>query len=119
MADYKPLTLSDLRQQLAWCARPDFFSRCFHWIVGWFAGWQHRDLRPGLEEQKILDRQIGIIDAMTTEERATPELISYARQYRIAAGSGTRPSEVRQLLETYWQMKRALGEWQFRRDNET
>jgi signal recognition particle GTPase len=38
---------------------------------------------------------------MTTEERRKPDLINGSRKTRIAAGSGTSPSEVNLLLKQF------------------
>lgn len=101
-----PQTMGELRQRLARGANPDFVSRGFLWIFSWFGGPEARAMWKSLPEaRKHFARLIGIIDAMTPTERATPELISFARQYRIARGSGVRPSEVRGLLQTYYELK--------------
>jgi len=46
-----------------------------------------------------------IIDSMTPEERANPDIINRSRIERIAKGSGTKPEEVKELLKAYRQMK--------------
>lgn len=46
-----------------------------------------------------------IINSMTKEERAHPEIINPSRKCRIAAGSGTEVSQVNRLLKQHRQMK--------------
>ncbi len=58
---------------------------------------------------KDADRQIrrveGIINAMTPQERARPELIKASRKRRIAAGSGVPVQEVNRMLNQFEQMQ--------------
>ncbi|MEM5871417.1 MAG: signal recognition particle receptor subunit alpha [Candidatus Aenigmatarchaeota archaeon] len=49
-----------------------------------------------------------IIDSMTKEERENPEIIKQSRIQRIAKGSGTSPSDVKELLKAYEQVKKLL-----------
>jgi signal recognition particle subunit SRP54 len=54
-----------------------------------------------------------IILSMTLEERRNPDMISGSRKRRIAAGSGTTPQDVNQLLTSFKQsqkmMKQVMG----------
>jgi len=45
------------------------------------------------------------MQSMTPEERAHPEIIKGSRRRRIAAGSGTSPQSVNQLLNQFRQLK--------------
>ena len=47
-----------------------------------------------------------IIRSMTPEERSYPEIIDGSRRRRIAAGSGTQPRDVNQLLNQFRQMRK-------------
>jgi len=70
-------------------------------------------MMPGIpkeiKNQEIDDRQVdrveAIIRSMTPQERAKPELIDGSRRGRIAAGSGTKPNEVSQLVNQFKQMQ--------------
>jgi signal recognition particle subunit SRP54 len=42
-----------------------------------------------------------MLDSMTREEKRNPDIIDISRRRRIAAGSGTEPLEVKQLLTQY------------------
>jgi signal recognition particle subunit SRP54 len=70
-------------------------------------------MMPGVGKQlkdvEIDDRQIsrieGLIRSMTPEERISPEIIDGSRRQRIAAGSGMQPSDVKNLVEQFKQMR--------------
>ena len=49
-----------------------------------------------------------IIYSMTPAERANPSLLDARRKKRIAAGSGTSPQEVNQLLKQFDQMSKMM-----------
>jgi signal recognition particle subunit SRP54 len=55
-------------------------------------------------DDKVLTRQEAIIQSMTREERARPDVINGSRRKRIAAGSGVDVSEVNKLLKMHRQM---------------
>jgi signal recognition particle subunit SRP54 len=63
----------------------------------------------GQVNDKDADRQIrrveGIINSMTPQERAKPELIKASRKRRIAAGSGVPVQEVNRMLNQFEQMQ--------------
>jgi signal recognition particle subunit SRP54 len=55
-------------------------------------------------EQGIARLQ-GMIDSMSKDERANPDIIDISRRRRIATGSGTEPSEVKQFLQQFEQIR--------------
>jgi signal recognition particle subunit SRP54 len=57
----------------------------------------------GLDD-KVLKRQIAIIQSMTKDERKKPELMQASRKKRVAAGSGLDVSDVNKLLKMHRQM---------------
>jgi signal recognition particle subunit SRP54 len=59
-------------------------------------------------DQKIFKRIIAMIDSMTPQERANPNIISLSRKQRIAKGSGTTVSDVNKLLKQYQDMKKTI-----------
>jgi signal recognition particle subunit SRP54 len=63
----------------------------------------------GQVDPKQMDRQVrrleGIVDSMTPQERAKPELIKASRKRRIAAGAGVPVQEVNRLLNQFEQMR--------------
>jgi len=67
---------------------------------------------PGMSEmadmgdaETDVTRIQGIINSMTPEERRNPNVIDISRRRRIAAGSGTDPSDVNQLLKQFHAMQ--------------
>jgi signal recognition particle subunit SRP54 len=55
-------------------------------------------------DDKLLKRQVAIIDSMTPGERRNPDLLKASRKKRIAAGSGTKVEEINKLLKMHWTM---------------
>ncbi|SLN52071.1 Signal recognition particle protein [Aquimixticola soesokkakensis] len=55
-------------------------------------------------DDKVLTRQIALIQSMTKKERANPALLQASRKKRIAAGSGLEVSELNKLLKMHRQM---------------
>jgi signal recognition particle subunit SRP54 len=55
--------------------------------------------------EKQMRRMEGIINSMTRQERAKPELIKAARKRRIAAGAGVHVQDVNRMLNQYEQMR--------------
>ncbi len=76
-------------------------------------------MMPGIPKEardvEIDDRHIarleGIIRSMTPQERAKPEMIDGSRRGRIAAGSGTQSSDVKQLLDQFGQMRTMMKQF--------
>ncbi|HSL25684.1 MAG TPA: signal recognition particle protein, partial [Acidimicrobiia bacterium] len=58
-------------------------------------------LRQVNVEDRDLARVEGIIRSMTLEERRDPKVIGGSRKRRIAAGSGTTPTDVNRLLSQF------------------
>jgi signal recognition particle subunit SRP54 len=53
---------------------------------------------------KMLTRQIALINSMTKKERANPDLLAASRKKRIAAGAGLDVSDLNRLLKQHKQM---------------
>jgi len=49
-----------------------------------------------------------IIQSMTPEERAKPDIINGSRRLRIAKGAGLEVSDVNQLLKQFKEMKKMM-----------
>ena len=63
-------------------------------------------------DEKLLKRQMAIIDSMTPQERRNPDMLKASRKRRIAAGSGTKPEDINKLLKmhrTMADMMKAMG----------
>ena len=59
-------------------------------------------------DEKLIRRQIAIINSMTLRERRRPELIDGSRKRRIAAGSGLAVQEVNRLLKQHRQIAKTM-----------
>ncbi|MDQ9171293.1 signal recognition particle protein [Oxalobacteraceae bacterium R-40] len=57
------------------------------------------------QADKQVRRMEGIINSMTPQERAKPELIKASRKRRIAAGAGVQVQEVNRMLSQFEQMQ--------------
>ncbi len=55
-------------------------------------------------DDKVLRRQIALIDSMTKKERRNPEILQASRKRRIAAGAGLEVQELNRLLKMHRQM---------------
>ncbi len=67
-----------------------------------------KQLPEGPEAERELRRIEAIISSMTKAERAEPTLINGSRRKRIAAGSGTKVSDVNQLLKQFAEMQKMM-----------
>ncbi|HJW26208.1 MAG TPA: signal recognition particle protein [Rhodocyclaceae bacterium] len=63
---------------------------------------------PAGAENKMVGRVEGIINSMTPEERAKPELIKASRKRRIAAGAGVQVQDVNRLLNQFEQSQKMM-----------
>jgi signal recognition particle subunit SRP54 len=61
-----------------------------------------------LQDDTQIRRIEGIINAMTPQERAKPELIKASRKRRIATGAGVTVQAVNQLLNQFEQMQKMM-----------
>ena len=64
---------------------------------------QAQAAEAGLND-KMLSRQIALINSMTKKERANPDLLAASRKKRIAAGAGLDVSDLNRLLKQHKQM---------------
>ena len=63
---------------------------------------------PEIINDKIIKKNLAIIDSMTPTERAKPDLLKATRKRRISLGSGTTVQEVNQLLKQYDQVSQMM-----------
>ena len=80
-------------------------------IMGMIPGMGKMMKDPGVQDamtEKNIARTEAIILSMTPLERSRPELIDGSRRRRIAAGSGSDPSDVNQLLNQFKQMQKMM-----------
>ncbi len=64
---------------------------------------QKQAAEAGLDD-RMIRRQIALINSMTKKERANPDLLQASRKKRIAAGAGLEVAELNKLLKQHRQM---------------
>jgi signal recognition particle subunit SRP54 len=98
-------TLEDFRTQLREVRKLGPLDQ----LLGYLPGWSQMKKFSAMEvDEKELVRVEAIINSMTPEERARPEIIDASRKRRIARGSGTTVQDVNRLLKQFADMKKLL-----------
>ena len=59
-------------------------------------------------DDKVMQRTVGIINAMTPQERTRPDILKASRKRRIAAGAGVTVQEVNRLLTQFEQAQKMM-----------
>ena len=59
-------------------------------------------------DDKVIRRQIALIQSMTKKERRNPQILQASRKKRIAASSGNSLQDVNRLLKQHKQMQRMM-----------
>src|SRR6266540_7101432 len=63
-------------------------------------------------DERVLKRQVAIIDSMTPRERRSPDVLKASRKKRVAAGSGTKVEDINRMLKMHRgmaDMMKAMG----------
>jgi hypothetical protein len=89
--------LSDLREQLIGMQQMGGMAGLMGMMPG-IAKMKNQLAAANLDE-RVLKRQMAIIDSMTSKERKTPDVLKASRKKRIAAGSGTKVEDVNRMLK--------------------
>jgi signal recognition particle subunit SRP54 len=94
--------LSDMREQLLQMANMGGISGLMGMMPG-IAKMKNQIANAGLDD-KIVKRQVAVIDSMTRQERRSPDILKASRKKRIAAGAGVKVEEVNKLLKMHRNM---------------
>ena len=94
--------LSDLREQLAQMQQMGGMAGLMGMLPG-IAKMKNQLASANLDE-RLLKRQMAIIDSMTPRERKSPDVLKASRKKRIAAGSGTKVEDVNRMLKMHRNM---------------
>jgi len=94
--------LNDLKDQLGQMEKMGGLGGLMGLMPG--VGKMKKQMAASGMDDKIIGKQVAIINSMTKEERKKPELLKASRKKRVAAGSGTRVEEVNRLLKMHRQM---------------
>jgi signal recognition particle subunit SRP54 len=101
----KGFDLEDFKQQIAQMKKMGGMASLMDKLPAQLVG----QINPAqLQDDRQLRRIEGIINAMTPQERARPELIKATRKRRIAAGAGVSVQAVNQLLNQFEQMQKMM-----------
>ncbi len=102
--------LSDLREQLTQTQAMGGMSALMGMLPG-VAKMKNQLAQANIDE-KVIKRQVAIIDSMTPQERRNPDILKHSRKKRIAAGSGTKAEDINKLLKMHramTDMMKAMG----------
>src|SRR5882672_8140073 len=102
--------LNDLRDQLTQMQQMGGMSGLMGMLPG-VAKMKNQLASANLDE-RVLKRQMAIIDSMTPKERRNPDILKASRKKRIATGSGTRVEDVNRMLKMHRgmaDMMKAMG----------
>jgi signal recognition particle subunit SRP54 len=91
--------LSDLREQLQQMQQMGGMTGVMGMLPG-IAKMKNQLAAANLDE-RVLKRQVAIIDSMTPRERKSPEVLKASRKKRIAAGSGTKVEDINRMLKMH------------------
>jgi signal recognition particle subunit SRP54 len=91
--------LADLRDQLAQMQQMGGIGGLMGMLPG-VAKMKNQIASANLDE-RVLKRQMAIIDSMTPKERRNPDVLKASRKRRIAEGSGTKPEDINRLLKMH------------------
>ena len=94
--------LTDMREQLLQMANMGGISGLMGMMPG-IAKMKNQIAAAGLDD-KIIKRQVAVIDSMTRQERKNPDILKASRKKRIAAGAGLKVEEVNKLLKMHRNM---------------
>ena len=67
-----------------------------------------RQLQTAQLDETFLRHAEAIVYSMTPQERRNPDIINGSRRKRIAAGSGTSPQDINQLLKQWKEAKKVM-----------
>ncbi|HZL03777.1 MAG TPA: signal recognition particle protein [Cellulomonas sp.] len=97
LAAGEDFTLEDFLQQMQAMKNMGSMKKMLGMLPGMG---QMREALDNFDEREV-DRIEAIIRSMTPAERRAPKIISGSRRSRIASGSGTKASDVNQLLDRF------------------
>ena len=107
VAKGKKFDLNDMRDQLEQMQNMGGIGSLMEKLPG--MGQIPEHLKQQVQQSREVPRMIAIINSMTKKERRNPALLNGSRRARIAAGSGTHPSDVNKLMKQYQQMEKMMG----------
>jgi len=104
----KGFDLEDFKQQIAQMRKMGGISALVDKLPAQLA----QAAQSSQVDERQMGRLEGIINSMTREERARPELMKASRKRRVAAGAGVTVQEVNRLLTQFEQMQKMMKQMQ-------
>ncbi len=101
----KGFTLADFKEQMEQMANMGGVAGLMDKLPGMHQMPQGVQAEAGDRE---IRKMIAIINSMTPQERAFPQIIKGSRKRRIARGSGTQVQDVNRLLKQFTQMQKMM-----------
>ncbi|MCK5831394.1 MAG: signal recognition particle protein [Methylococcales bacterium] len=101
----KSFDLNDLKDQLLQMQNMGGMSAMMDKLPG--MGSVSQDMKDKVDD-KMLARQIAVINSMTLQERKFPDLIKGSRKKRIATGSGQELQDVNRILKQHKMMQKMM-----------
>ena len=98
------LTLDDFIGQMSQIRKLGSMSKVMGMIPG-MGDLAKAGNMAGPEMEKMMGRMRAMYDSMTPAERRKPATIEHSRRRRIAAGSGSQPSDISQFLKQFEAMR--------------
>ncbi len=105
----KGFDLNDFKEQIGQMRKMGGLSGLLDKLPAQFA--QAAQQAGSQVEDKAVRRLEGIINSMTPQERAKPELIKASRKRRIATGAGVQVQEVNRLLNQFEQTQKMMKQF--------
>lgn len=94
--------LDDLKSQLKQMSKMGGMGGILGMLPG-IGGMQKQMAQANIDD-RMLKRQIAIIESMTPKERRKPDVLNASRKRRVAAGAGVEVQEINRLLKMHRQM---------------
>lgn len=105
----KGFDLTDFKDQIGQMRKMGGISSLIDKLPSQFA--QAAAQMPAGADDKAVRRIEGIINSMTPEERAKPELLKASRKRRIATGAGVQVQDVNRLLSQFEQTQKMMKQF--------
>jgi signal recognition particle subunit SRP54 len=94
--------MNDLRMQLEQMQKMGGMESVMGMMPG--MGKMAKQVQDAGFDDKIIARQIALVQSMTKKERANPQILQASRKKRISKGAGLEVSQLNQLLKMHRQM---------------
>jgi len=104
----KGFDLEDFKQQIAQMRKMGGISALVDKLPAQLA----QAAQSSQVDERQMRRLEGIINSMTRDERARPELMKASRKRRVAAGAGVTVQEVNRMLAQFEQMQKMMKQMQ-------